>query len=174
MTFQFLKWLLSIQVPSWIQFSGTARNSRAHMCPDHTGPSLWLPTACRSPRIFFNPVLLSNTIHLLSILKKSNSLQLLQITFFLGTPNFFSCLSIHHDLVCLPRSCLGLGDLSSPRSSLQGTSHPFQGFERSVSSRKWQDARNKDWAISFTSYSPAQGCLGESVCTREGFQDVWL
>lgn len=51
--------------------------------------------------------------------KKTDSLELLQFTFFLGIHDFFWCLSTHHDLACLPKSCLGFSDVSSPHSLLQ-------------------------------------------------------
>ena len=57
--------------------------------------------------------------------KKIDSLELLQFTFFLGMHNLFWCLSIHPYLACLPRSCLGFGDVSSPCSLLQKLPTPF-------------------------------------------------
>lgn len=124
------------QVPSQTHFFGTVRNSRASMCPGSSGPFLWPPAVHRSPDTFLNHVLWSITNHLLSLKKKNpktqknketDSLELLQFTFFLGIQDFFWCLSIHHFLRCLPRPCLGFGDVSSPHGLLWRTSHRFWG-----------------------------------------------
>lgn len=44
------------------------------MCPDNAGPSLGLPSVRRGPDTFLKHVLLSNTNHLLSIIKKKKKI----------------------------------------------------------------------------------------------------
>lgn len=115
-----MKWLLSTPVPSRTHFFGTTMDSRAPMCRGAQVFPCGFPLFPRAWTLL-NHVPLSITNHPLSLKKKkkANSLELLQFTFFLWIHDFFWCLSTHHDLACLPRSCLGFGDVSSPHSLLQ-------------------------------------------------------
>ena len=84
------------------------------------GLSLWLPTVPKGLDITQPcPAEHHKSPSIFKKKKKVNSLELLQFTFFLWIHDFFWCLSTHHDLACLPRSCLGFGDVSSPHSLLQ-------------------------------------------------------